>query len=83
MWNNVFLIRFCEEMFRSIKKDIRLMRILETHILIILYIDGLLLTILSLLFLFNSEFTFSILWLIMVCISWYLFGIIVEDINKE
>ena len=59
------------------------MRILETHILIILYIDGLLLTILSLLFLFNSEFTFSILWLIMVCISWYLFGIIVEDINKE
>lgn len=22
MWNNVFLIRFCEEMFRSIKKEI-------------------------------------------------------------
>lgn len=59
------------------------MRILETHILVILYIDGLLSIILSLLFLFNSEFTFSILWLIMTCISWYLFGIIVENINKE
>ena len=59
------------------------MRILETHILVILYIDGLLSIILSLLFLFNSEFTFSILWLIMACASWYLFGIIVEDINKE
>lgn len=59
------------------------MRILETNILVILYIDGLLSIILSLLFLFNSEFTFSILWLIMTCISWYLFKIIVEDINKE
>ena len=64
-------------------KEIRSMRILETHILVILYIDGLLSIILSLLFLFNSEFTFSIFWLIMACISWYLFGIIVEDINKE
>lgn len=59
------------------------MRILETNILIILYIDGLLSIILSLLFLFNSDFTFSIFWLLMDCISWYLFGIIVEDIDKE
>jgi len=59
------------------------MRILETNILVILYIDILLSIMLSLSFLCNSEFTFSILWLIMACISWYLFGIIVEDINKE
>ena len=59
------------------------MRILETNILVILYIDGLLSIILSLLFLFNSELAFSILWLIMACISWYLFGIIIEDIDKE
>ena len=59
------------------------MRILETHILVILYIDGLLSIILSLLFLFNSEFAFSVFWLIMTCVSWYLFEIIVEDINKE
>lgn len=65
------------------KKDIRLMRILETNILVILYIDGLLSIILSLLFLFNSEFTFSVLWGIMTCVSWYLFKIIVDDINKE
>ena len=58
------------------------MRILEINILVILYIDRLLSIILSLLFLFNSELAFSILWLIMTCISWYLFGIIVEDINK-
>lgn len=45
------------------------MRILETHILVILYIDGLLSIILSLLFLFNSEFTFSALWGIMACVS--------------
>nr|DAK51892.1 MAG TPA: hypothetical protein [Caudoviricetes sp.] len=51
--------------------------------LIILFMDTLFSIILSLAFLFNSEFTFSILWLIMACISWYLFGIIVEDINKE
>lgn len=65
------------------KKDIRLMRILETHILVILYIDGLLSIILSLLFLFNSEFTFSVLWGIMTCVSWYLFKIIVDDIARE
>lgn len=65
------------------KKDIMLMRILETNILVILYIDGLLSIILSLLFLFNAEFTFSVLRLIMACISWYLFKIIVEDINRE
>ena len=59
------------------------MRILETNILVILYIDGLLSIILSLLFLFNSELAFSILWLIMACISWYLFGIIIEYIDKE
>lgn len=59
------------------------MRILETNILVILYIDILLSIMLSLSFLCNSEFTFSILWLIMACISWYLFEIIVEDINKE
>ena len=59
------------------------MRILETNILVILYIDGLLSIILSLLFLFNSDFTFSVFWLLMTCISWYLFGIIVEDIKKE
>ncbi len=59
------------------------MRILETNILVILYIDGLLSIILSLLFLFNSKLAFSILWLIMACISWYLFGIIIEDIDKE
>lgn len=59
------------------------MRILETHILVILYIDGLLSIIFSLLFLFNSEFAFSVFWLIMTCVSWYLFGIIVKDINKE
>lgn len=59
------------------------MRILETNILVILYIDGLLSIILSLLFLFNSDFTFSVFWLLMACISWYLFGIIVEDIKKE
>lgn len=51
--------------------------------LIILFMDTLFSTILSLLFLFNSELAFSILWLIMACISWYLFGIIVEDIDKE
>lgn len=65
------------------KKDIRLMRILETNILVILYIDGLLSIILSLLFLFNSEFTFSALWGIMACVSWYLFKIIVDDIARE
>ena len=65
------------------KKDIRLMRILETNILVILYIDGLLSIILSLLFLFNSEFTFSVLWGIMTCVSWYLFKIIVDDIARE
>lgn len=65
------------------KKDIRLMRILETNILVILYIDGLLSIILSLLFLFNSEFTFSVLWGIMACVSWYLFKIIVDDIARE
>ena len=59
------------------------MRILETHILVILYIDGLLSIILSLLFLFNSEFTFSVLWGIMTCVSWYLFKIIVDDIARE
>lgn len=59
------------------------MRILETYILVILYIDGLLSIIFSLLFFFNSEFTFSVFWLIMACVSWYLFEIIVEDINKE
>lgn len=56
---------------------------MRINALIILYIDGLLSIILSLCFLFNSEFTFSILWLIMACISWYLFGIIIEDIDKE
>lgn len=65
------------------KKDIRLMRILETNILVILYIDGLLSIILSLLFLFNSEFTFSVLWGIMACVSWHLFKIIVDDIARE
>ena len=65
------------------KKDIRLMRILETNILVILYIDGLLSIILSLLFLFNSEFTFSVLLGIMACVSWYLFKIIVDDIARE
>ena len=59
------------------------MRILETYILVILYIDGLLSIILSLLFLFNSEFTFSVLWGIMACVSWYLFKIIVDDIARE
>ena len=59
------------------------MRILETNILVILYIDILLSIMLSLSFLCNSEFTFSTLWLIMACISCYLFGIIVEDIARE
>ena len=59
------------------------MRILEINILVILYIDGLLSIILSLLFLFNYDFTFSVFWLLMACISWYLFRIIVEDIKKE
>lgn len=59
------------------------MRILETNILVILYIDILLSTILSLAFFCNSEFVFSIFWLIIACISWYLFGIVVEDIEWE
>lgn len=59
------------------------MRILEINILVILYIDGLLSIIFSLLFLFNSEFTFSAFWGIMACVSWYLFKIIVDDIARE
>ena len=59
------------------------MRILEIYILVILYIDTLLSIMFLLAFLCNSALTFSALWGIMACISWYLFGIIVEDINKE
>lgn len=56
---------------------------MKESVLIILFIDTLFSTILSLAFLFNSEFIFSVLWGIMVCVSWYLFKIIVEDIERE
>lgn len=56
---------------------------MRESVLIILFMDALFSIILSLAFLFNSEFTFSVLWLIMACVSWYLFKIIVEDTNKE
>ena len=56
---------------------------MRESVLIILFMDILFSTILSLLFLFNSEFIFSVLWLIMACISWYLFKIIIEDIERE
>ena len=56
---------------------------MRESVLIILFMDILFSTILSLLFLFNSEFTFSVLWRIMACVSWYLFKIIVDDIARE
>lgn len=44
---------------------------------------GMLLSIfLSLAFLLRAEFILSIFWLIISCISLYLFGKIVEDIDK-
>ena len=45
---------------------------------------GMLLSIfLSLAFLFRAEFILSIFWLIISCISLYLFRKIVEDIDEE
>ena len=57
--------------------------IMKMNLLWILYIIMLISIIFSLGFLFQAEFTISIFCLAISCISWLLFGKIVEDIDKE
>lgn len=57
--------------------------IMKMNLLWILYIIMLISIIFSLGFLFQAEFTISIFCLVISCISWLLFGKIVEDIDKE
>lgn len=57
--------------------------IMKMNFLWILYITMLISIIFSLGFLFQAEFLISIYWLTISCISWLLFGKIVEDIDKE
>ena len=56
---------------------------MKIKLLMASYIGMLLSILLSLAFLFRAEFIFSIFWLIISCISLYLFRKIVEDIDKE
>nr|DAX29295.1 MAG TPA: hypothetical protein [Caudoviricetes sp.] len=56
---------------------------MKIKLLMASYIGMLLSIFLSLAFLFRSEFILSIFWLIISCISLYLFRKIVEDINEE
>ena len=56
---------------------------MKMNLLWILYIIMLISIIFSLGFLFQAEFTISIFCLAISCVSWLLFGKIVEDIDKE